>query len=90
MNASLLPLAPGLRRPLLLVHGTADDNVYFRHSLRLADALFRAGKPFELLPLAGLTTRFPDPVVREALGRRTVEFFRTHLGAATTPPERAR
>src|SRR5205823_8222302 len=34
-EASLLPLASKLERPLLLVHGTADDNVYFRHSLRL-------------------------------------------------------
>lgn len=78
-NASLLPLARDLRRPLLLVHGTADDNVYFRHSLRLADALFRAGRPFELLPLSGFTHQLPDPVVREALGRRTAEFFRQHL-----------
>ncbi len=32
-----------LERPLFVVHGTADDNVYFLHSLRLTDALFRAG-----------------------------------------------
>ncbi len=84
-DASLLPLAKDLRRPLLLVHGTADDNVYLRHSLRLADALFRAGRPFEILPLSGLTHQVPDPVVREALCRRVVEFFRTHLGAAGEP-----
>ena len=41
---SLLACAADLQRPLLLVHGTGDDNVFFRHSLRLADALFRAGR----------------------------------------------
>src|SRR5208282_323786 len=35
-EASLLTYAAQLRRPLLILHGTADDNVYFRHSLRLA------------------------------------------------------
>jgi len=40
---SLLTYASGLRRPLLILHGTADDNVCFRHSLRLTQALFRAG-----------------------------------------------
>ena len=87
-NASLLPLAKDLRRPLLLVHGTADDNVYFRHTLRLADALLRAGRPVEVLPLAGFTHLLPDPVVREALSRRTVEFFRANLGAAAGEPAR--
>lgn len=79
--ASCLPAAGDLRRPLLLVHGTADDNVYFRHSLRLADALFRAGRPFEMLPLAGFTHLVPEPAVREALSRRTADFFRQHLAA---------
>ena len=52
-EASLLTYAADLKRPLLLVHGTADDNVYFRHTLKLTNALFRAGKDFDLLPLAG-------------------------------------
>ena len=29
--------AKDLKRPLLLVHGTADDNVYFRHTLKLIE-----------------------------------------------------
>src|SRR4029077_10378396 len=60
-SSSLLTYAKDLSRPLLIVHGTADDNVYFRHSLRLADALFREGKEFEILPLPGLTTQVPAP-----------------------------
>ena len=79
-EASLLTYAGDLRRPLLLIHGTADDNVYFRHSLRLANALFRAGKDFEMLPLSGLTHMVPDPVVTERLWSRVVLHFRQHLG----------
>ena len=77
---SLLGDAAGLRRPLLLIHGTGDDNVFFRHSLKLADALFRAGKAFEILPLPGLTHMVPDPTVAERQWTRTASFFRQHLG----------
>jgi len=79
-EASLLTYAKDLKRPLLLVHGTADDNVYFRHSLKLADALFRAGKDFDLLPLSGLTHMVPDPVVTQRLYGRFARFFQQQLG----------
>ena len=79
-QANIVKMAPRLSRPLLIVHGTADDNVYFRHSLRLADALFRAGKDFAMLPLAGLTHMVPDPVVTERLWTRVAKHFRLHLG----------
>ena len=84
-SASLLTGVEKLRRPLLLIHGTADDNVYFRHSLRLGDALFRAGRPFEILPLPSLTHMVPDPVVREQLSERIARHFHEHLGAPTAP-----
>ena len=79
-EGSLLTYAADLRRPLLLLHGTADDNVYFRHSLKLVDALFRAGKDFDMLPLSGLTHMVPDPLVMERLHGRIVDFFHKHLG----------
>ncbi len=79
-EASLLTYAADLKRPLLLVHGTADDNVYFRHTLKLTNALFRAGKDFDLLPLAGMTHMTPDPVVTERLYERIAGHFRKHLG----------
>ncbi|OAI45853.1 peptidase [Planctomycetaceae bacterium SCGC AG-212-F19] len=78
-EASLLTYAPDLKRPLLLIHGTADDNVYFRHTLKLADALFRNGKDFDLLPLSGLTHMVPDPVVMERLYGRIAGHFQKHL-----------
>ena len=77
--ASVLTYAGELKRPLLLIHGTADDNFYFMHSLKLSDALFRAGKPFEFLPLAGFTHMVPDPLVTKRLYGRVMTFFATHL-----------
>ncbi|PSS04455.1 Dipeptidyl aminopeptidase [Actinidia chinensis var. chinensis] len=38
-----------LKRKLLLVHGMIDENVHFRHTARLVNALVSAGKSYELL-----------------------------------------
>lgn len=72
-KSSLLTSAESLSRPLLLIHGTSDDNVYFTHTLKLSEALFRAGKPFDLLPLSGFTHIVPDPLVQERLWTRIVD-----------------
>jgi dipeptidyl-peptidase-4 len=85
-RASLLTHAAGLRRPLLLVHGTADDNVLFTHSVRLSDALFRAGRDHEFLPLSGFTHMVPDPIVTMQLYGRIASFLATHLGVAEARP----
>jgi dipeptidyl-peptidase 4 len=79
-ESSLLTYADKLERPLLIIHGTNDDNVYFFHSLKLADALFKAGKSFEFLPLQGFTHMVPDPLVQERLYGRIVDFLFDHLG----------
>ena len=84
-EASLLTYAADLQRPLLIIHGTTDDNVYFRHSLRLADTLFRAGKDFELLPLSGLTHMVPDPVAAQRLWVKMALHFQKHLGKPVGP-----
>ncbi len=78
-DASVLTHAPKLTRPLLIIHGTADDNVYITHSIKISDALFRAGRPHEFLPLSGLTHMVPEPAVAVRLQLRMLDFFRTHL-----------
>lgn len=70
-----------LRRPLLLIHGLTDDNVYFQHTLQLADALFMAGKHYELLPMLG-THMIADPKVRLRQQQRIMDFLAQHLQGA--------
>ncbi|HEY8429943.1 MAG TPA: DPP IV N-terminal domain-containing protein [Sandaracinaceae bacterium] len=70
---------PEQHRPLLIIHGTADDNVYFSHALKLQNALLRAGRPADLLALSGLTHMVPEPVVARRMHERMLAFFETHL-----------
>lgn len=50
---SLLSEAHRLTRPLMLVHGLADDNVAVAHMLRFSAALLAAGRSHTVLPLSG-------------------------------------
>ncbi len=76
---SLLPLAGDLERPLLLIHGLADDNVVAAHTLQLSSALLAAGKPHEVLPLVGVTHMTPQEVVAENLLLHQLDFLRRSL-----------
>ena len=78
--SSVVTYCKDLSVPLLIIHGTADDNVYFLHSLKMTEALFRAGKKFEFLPLAGFTHMVPDPEVNVRRHSRVAAFFKEHLG----------
>jgi dipeptidyl-peptidase-4 len=79
-RTSLLTRAAQLSRPLLLIHGLADDNVLAAHTLQLSSALLAAGKQHNVLPLSGVTHMTPQEVIAENLLLTEVEFFRTHLG----------
>jgi dipeptidyl-peptidase-4 len=79
-SASPLTWAKDLTRPLLILHGTADDNVYFLNSLELCDALMRAGRSFEFVPLAGYTHMVADSLGVTQVNRRIVSHFRRWLG----------
>jgi dipeptidyl-peptidase-4 len=78
-RSSLLPDAHRLERPLLIVHGLADDNVVAAHTLQLSSALLAAGKPHEVLPLSGVTHMTPQAVVAENLLRHQLDFLRRSL-----------
>ncbi|CAI5957943.1 unnamed protein product [Closterium sp. NIES-65] len=48
-RSSVMRHVGGIRGKLLLVHGMIDENVHFRHSVRLVQALTTAAKQYELL-----------------------------------------
>lgn len=88
-TSSLLQIAGDLTRPLLLIHGLADDNVVAAHTLQLSSALLAAGRPHEVLPLVGVTHMTPQEVVAENLLLHQLDFLRRSLptlGAETDGP----
>jgi dipeptidyl-peptidase-4 len=81
-RSSLLDDAARLTRPLLLIHGLADDNVVSAHTLRLSRALLEAGRPHQVLPLSGVTHMTPQERVAENLLWLQLAFLREALGLA--------
>ncbi|AYL38052.1 S9 family peptidase [Streptomyces fungicidicus] len=66
-------------RPMMIIHGLADDNVVVAHSLRLSSALLAAGRPHEVLPLSGVTHMTPQEEVAENLLRLQLDFLKRSL-----------
>ena len=79
-HTDLLAEAERLVRPLLLIHGLADDNVVAAHTLQLSTALLAAGAPHRVLPLSGVTHMTPQEVVAENLLWLQLDFLRDALG----------
>ena len=69
-----------LTRPLLLIHGLADDNVVAAHTLQLSSALLAEGRPHEVLPLVGITHMASQEAVAENLLLHQLDFLRRSLG----------
>jgi dipeptidyl-peptidase-4 len=79
-KTSLLNKADQLEKPLLLIHGLADDNVFAAHTLQFSSALLAAGKAHSVVPLSGVTHMTPQEIVAENLLRLEIDFFKEHLG----------
>ncbi|MCU0672965.1 MAG: S9 family peptidase [Myxococcota bacterium] len=77
--SSVLTYAAQLERPLLLIHGTSDDNVYFAHALKMHEAFFRAGRDHDFVVLAGSTHMVADAEVARALEGRVLRFLHRAL-----------
>jgi dipeptidyl-peptidase-4 len=79
-QSSTITGAASLTRPLLLIHGMADDNVVVAHTLRMSAALLAAGRPHQVLPLSR-TTHMPTGTDSQ-LPRHELAFLAGSLGAA--------
>ena len=64
---------------LLLVHGTADDNVHVQNSMRLIDALVKANKPFDWLIYPDKNHGIYGGYTRQHLYRKMTDFIQKNL-----------
>ena len=80
--SNVLTYAAQLQRPLMIVHGTSDDNVYFVHALKMHDALMRAERDHDFVVLAGSTHMVADADVARALEGRIMRFLARGLESA--------
>lgn len=67
--------ADRLARPMLIIHGLADDNVVFDHSARMIGALQRAGKPFETMLYPGQTHAIRAPELATHMWKTIMAFL---------------
>ena len=72
------PHRPEEARPMLVVHGLADDNVVAAHTLRLSAALLASGRPHAVIPLTGATHMAAGGVAQRLL-RLELDFLRRNL-----------
>lgn len=70
-------IAAKLKGHLLLVHGDIDNNVHPGNTIRVVDALIRAGKRFDMLMLPSQRHSFGD--MNEYFYWRMVDYFSEHL-----------
>jgi dipeptidyl aminopeptidase/acylaminoacyl peptidase len=77
--ASPLSRMDRLVRPLLILHGTADVNVPYLHSVRLVDDLLKRGKSFEFMAYPGEFHYFTRAHVLRDAWQRVERFFDQHL-----------
>jgi dipeptidyl-peptidase-4 len=80
-RTSLLAEAARLERPLMVVHGLADDNVLVAHSLLLSQRLLEAGRSHAVLPLTGITHMASQEEVAENLLALQLRFLADALRA---------
>jgi dipeptidyl-peptidase-4 len=78
-NSPLIDAA-SLTRPMLLIHGLADDNVFVANTLRFSAALFEAGKWHELVLIPNATHLTRSTAVTENILRMQLDFLQRTLG----------
>lgn len=70
---------------LLLAHGSSDDNVHWQHTIAFIDALYQAGKGYDLQIYPGKTHSIAGAAARAHLFRRIAEHFERHLQGQPGP-----
>ncbi|MBV1900284.1 MAG: prolyl oligopeptidase family serine peptidase, partial [Kordiimonadaceae bacterium] len=78
-KASVFSYIDGFKGDLLLMHGMADDNVFFDNSVKLMSVLQESGKSFELMTYPGKKHGINGTNTRAHLYNQMVSFFERKL-----------
>jgi dipeptidyl-peptidase-4 len=78
-SSDLAKLAPALEGKLFLLHALMDENVHFRNTAELIDALVVADKDFDLLVFPGERHGYRSPAARKYALRRVIDYLVQHL-----------
>lgn len=79
-NSAVFAHLDGLKGPLLLMHGMADDNVLFTNATKLMAALQERDIAFELMTYPGSKHGLQERWVAVHRFKLICDFFRRHLG----------
>ncbi|MCH9692714.1 MAG: S9 family peptidase [Gammaproteobacteria bacterium] len=77
--SSVLAYTDGLKGPLLIYHGMADDNVLFTNTTKLVKKLQDEGKQFELMTYPGKKHSLRGEKTRKHWHKMMKDFFDRHL-----------
>ena len=78
-NSSVIAHVPDIQGKLLLVHGLVDENVHFRHTARLINALISEGKDYDLALFPNERHMPRMEADRVYMERKITKFFRENL-----------
>ncbi|UTW60463.1 S9 family peptidase [Kordiimonas sp. SCSIO 12603] len=78
-NSSVFKYADNFKGDLLLIHGMADDNVFFDNAVKLMATLQKEGKPFELMTYPGKKHGIRGENTRKHLWKLALDFFERKL-----------
>ncbi len=78
-DSSPVNQAQNLKAPLLLVHGSSDDNVHMQNSVQLLDRLIGAGKPVEFMLYPGKKHGIAGGEARTHLFEKITRFIQDNL-----------
>jgi dipeptidyl aminopeptidase/acylaminoacyl peptidase len=74
--------AERIEAPVLLVHGTDDSRVDYKHAGQMRRALEKHGKPYEWIPLRGEGHGITDEASRAEVYTSILAFLDRHLKQA--------
>lgn len=78
-SGSVMSHVEDIEGDLLIVHGLIDENVHFRHTARLINALIKARKPYELMMFPDERHMPRSQADRIYMEERITDFFQRNL-----------